>query len=74
MNQRDTITFQAARARIVHELLAHYTRGQIYYRLVLLKAQPSDLVEPLMSDRSLAYQLAWALLPAGPYRADRGQI
>lgn len=72
MHDPDWITFQTARARIVHQLLAHYTRGEIYLRLVYLRAQPSDLVEPLMSDRSLAYQLAWALLPPGPYRADRG--
>lgn len=66
MGADERISYQTARARIAHALLAHYTRAQILDRLTRVGRAPSALVEPLMSDRSLAYQVAWSLLPAGP--------
>lgn len=67
-------TFQTCRARIVHALIVHYSRAEILERLDLLGGRPAPATELIMSDRSLAYQIAWILLPAGAYRADGGAL
>jgi hypothetical protein len=67
-------TFQECRAAIVRTALANYSRVEILAKLQKLGADPPALAVPIMTDRSLAYRLAWHLLPAGQYSADGGQL
>lgn len=56
------LTFQQARARIARTLLAHYSRDEIAQKLALVDC--NRLIGPFDSAVSLAYKLAWTLLPA----------
>lgn len=66
MDDRYPISYQTARAMIVRTLLAHHSRPELLDRLARLGRRASPSHELFLSDRSLAYQIAWALLPAGP--------
>jgi hypothetical protein len=54
-------SYEQARAIIARTLLGHYTRAEIIERLVRLgDRRPTKL----QSARSLAYRVAWRLLPS----------
>lgn len=57
-----TFSLPQARAIIAHEALRSLTRAEMIERLRLLKDDYSPL-ENVVTDLSIAYKLAWALLP-----------
>lgn len=66
MSTTPDLSYQTVRARIAHALIAHYSRAEILERLACVGHAPSPVIEPIFSTHSLAYQVAWALLPAAP--------
>lgn len=55
-------TFQQIRGTIAHTALRAYSRDQLISLLQLV--EPGAVVVDMRSAKSIAYQLAWKLLPA----------
>jgi hypothetical protein len=61
-NKPERYTWQQARNVIAATAARHYSTAEIAERLRMLK--PAMTIKPGASKKSLAHQLAWALLPA----------
>lgn len=59
-----TLSYPQVRAQLAQTLVNRYAREQIVYRLRLVGYDGP--LDDTLSNRSLAYKLAWRLLPACP--------
>lgn len=63
MNTQPRYTYQQARAALVRTAIHSYSRSELAHRLHLVA--PQVQVPHTCSILSIAYKLAWQLLPAG---------
>jgi hypothetical protein len=59
-------TWQQARAKIVRAAIRYYSRDQLI--TMLARLSPNTRISHTCSILSIAYKLAWQLLPAGEDR------